>query len=138
MTTESEQIGQRAPFLGDARLHRRHRNLGRAAGDQGGENHAERCSFVVRSPTGQQETNEAGYDEAEQGDQWKIEGVRQAVTTGETSLFASTGSGGEVPLEARLLPREREVLLAAGTLKLDGSTRHPIEPFSPDRLAARE
>jgi aconitate hydratase len=82
--------------------------------------------------------DEAGYDEAEQGDRWKIEGVRQAVTTGETSLFASTGSGGEVPLEARLLPREREVLLAGGTLKLDGSTRHPIEPFSPDRLGAPE
>jgi aconitate hydratase len=60
--------------------------------------------------------DEAGYDEAEQGAEWKIEGVRRAVTTGETRLSASTGSGGDVSLEVRLLPREREVLLAGGTL----------------------
>jgi len=47
----------------------------------------------------------------------RIEGVCRAVTTGETRLSASTGSGGEVPLEVRLLPREREVLLAGGTLE---------------------
>jgi hypothetical protein len=39
------------------------------------------------------------------GDERKIEGVRRAVASGETRLLASTGSDGEVPLDARLLPR---------------------------------
>ena len=61
--------------------------------------------------------DEADYDAAEQGDEWKIEGVRRAVEAGETTLSASTCFGGEIALEARLLPREREVLLAGGTLE---------------------
>jgi aconitate hydratase len=61
--------------------------------------------------------DEAAYDRVEQGDEWKIEGVRRAVESGETMLSALTGSGEEITLEARLLPREREVLLAGGTLK---------------------
>ena len=59
--------------------------------------------------------DEADYDRAEQGDGWKIEGARRAVESGETTLSSSTGSGEEITLEARLLPREREVLLAGGT-----------------------
>ena len=67
--------------------------------------------------------NEADYDTAEQGDEWNIEGVRQAVESDEITLSTSTGSGGAIVLEALLLTREREVLLAGGTLKhlRDGS-----------------
>ena len=61
--------------------------------------------------------DEAGYAAAEQGDEWKIENARRTVASGETRLSASTGSGQEIPLEVRLLPREREILLAGGTLK---------------------
>jgi aconitate hydratase len=52
-----------------------------------------------------------------QGDAWKIEGVREALASGETELVAKSDAGSEIPLEARLLPREREVLLAGGMLK---------------------
>jgi aconitate hydratase len=61
--------------------------------------------------------DQADYGVAEQGEEWKIEGVRRAVESGETTLSASTGSGRGLILEARLLPSEREVLLAGGTLK---------------------
>ena len=62
--------------------------------------------------------NEDDYEQVSKGDEWKIEGVREAVESGETELVArSSAGGGGVPLEARLLPREREVLLAGGMLK---------------------
>ena len=61
--------------------------------------------------------DEDDYDKARQGDKWKIEGAREAVESGGTELAAKSESGEEVRLEARLLPREREVLLAGGMLK---------------------
>ena len=61
--------------------------------------------------------NEADYGSVSQGDVWKIEGVRAAIAAGETKLVARSEAGGEIELEARLLPREREILLAGGTLK---------------------
>jgi aconitate hydratase len=61
--------------------------------------------------------NESDYDKLDQGDTWKIEGVREAVASGETKLVARSEAGEEISLEARLLPREREVLLAGGMLK---------------------
>ena len=71
--------------------------------------------------------DEKDYDRVEQGDEWKIEGAREAVGAGETSLMAKDGGGEGIELEARLLPREREILLAGGTLKyLRESGRKPI------------
>ena len=61
--------------------------------------------------------NEADYERVNQGDMWKIEGVRAAIAAGGTKLMARSDAGGEIELEARLLPREREILLAGGTLK---------------------
>jgi aconitate hydratase len=61
--------------------------------------------------------NESDYEQVSQGDTWEIEGVREAVASGETKLIAKSEAGEEIPLEARLLPREREVLLAGGMLK---------------------
>ena len=61
---------------------------------------------------------EADYDKVQVGDAWKIDNVREAVSSGATELVAKSDSGGqEMRLEARLLPREREVLLAGGKLK---------------------
>ncbi len=62
--------------------------------------------------------DEDDYEQVKGGDEWKIEGVREAVESGETEFVARSSAGGaEIPLEARLLPREREVLLAGGMLK---------------------
>ena len=61
--------------------------------------------------------DEDDYDKMRQGDTWKIEGAREAVESGGTELAAKRESGEEIKLEARLLPRERRVLLAGGMLK---------------------
>jgi aconitate hydratase len=60
---------------------------------------------------------EADYDRLLQGDTWRIEGVRKAVAAGERRLTAKSHADEEIPLEARLLPREREILLAGGLLR---------------------
>ena len=70
--------------------------------------------------------DEGDYDRASEGDAWNIEGVRGAVEAGETGLVAR-GDGVEIGLEVRLSPREREILLAGGTLKyLRESGRRPV------------
>jgi predicted aconitate hydratase len=62
--------------------------------------------------------NEAAYERVSQGDTWKIESAREVVASGETRLVArGDDAGTEIELEARLLPREREILLAGGVLK---------------------
>jgi aconitate hydratase len=53
---------------------------------------------------------EGDYDRVEQGDEWTIGGVRETVESGGTAV------AGPVPLEARLTPREREILLAGGLI----------------------
>jgi hypothetical protein len=52
-----------------------------------------------------------------QGDTLKIEGVREAITVGEQTLMVNVDDGTRIGLEIGLSPREREVLLAGGTLK---------------------
>jgi aconitate hydratase len=61
--------------------------------------------------------DEVDYDRIRQGDTWRIEGVREAVAAGKSTLSASRDDGTEIGLEIRLSPREREVLLAGGMLK---------------------
>jgi aconitate hydratase len=60
---------------------------------------------------------EDDYERVSQGDTWKIEGVREAITAGEQALVVNSNDGTQIGLEIRLSPREREVLLAGGTLK---------------------
>jgi aconitate hydratase len=60
---------------------------------------------------------ENDYERVSQGDTWKIEGVREAITAGEQALVVNSNDGTQIGLEIRLSPREREVLLAGGTLK---------------------
>jgi len=52
--------------------------------------------------------DEADYERVEQGDQWRIPGIRATVEAGGTELE------GPVRLELRLAAREREILLAGG------------------------
>jgi aconitate hydratase len=60
---------------------------------------------------------EDDYERVNQGDMWKIEGVREAITADEQALTANSNDGEEIKLDIKLSPREREVLLAGGTLK---------------------
>ncbi|MDQ4126991.1 MAG: aconitate hydratase, partial [Actinomycetota bacterium] len=60
---------------------------------------------------------ESDYERVSQGDTWRIEGAREAVASGETTLTASSNGETEIGLEIRLSPGEREILLAGGTLK---------------------
>ena len=52
--------------------------------------------------------DEVDYEQVEQGDEWRISGIRAAVESGATQV------DGPVPLELRLTAREREILLAGG------------------------
>jgi aconitate hydratase len=60
---------------------------------------------------------EDDYERVSRGDTWKIEGVREPIAAGEQTLVVNTDDGTKIELEIRLSPREREVLLAGGTLK---------------------
>jgi len=80
--------------------------------------------------------DEEDYERANEGDAWRIGAVREAVEAGETRLVAK-GDGGEIGLEVRLSPREREILLAGGTLRyLRESGRKPIGVVEGDSAAA--
>ena len=61
--------------------------------------------------------NEADYERVSQGETWRIEGVRETIANRGARLAAKSDAGREIELEARLLPREREILLAGGMLK---------------------
>jgi predicted aconitate hydratase len=53
-----------------------------------------------------------------QGDEWSIQDVREAVAAGKQTLTVNTNDGAEIELEIKLSSRERDVLLSGGTLKL--------------------
>jgi hypothetical protein len=48
---------------------------------------------------------------------WRMEGVRKAISSRGERLSAKSDAGREIALEVRLLPRERQVLLAGGMLR---------------------
>jgi hypothetical protein len=60
---------------------------------------------------------ESEYERVKEGESWRIESAREVVASRETRLVASSDAGREIELHARLLPREREILLAGGVLK---------------------
>ena len=60
---------------------------------------------------------EGDYGRVSEGVTWKIEAVREGISSEETKLVATSADGEKINLEARLLPREREMLLAGGMLK---------------------
>jgi predicted aconitate hydratase len=51
----------------------------------------------------------------EQGDEWRIDGLAEAVRTGDTEVVAATPYG-DVRLGLELSPREREILLTGGLI----------------------
>jgi aconitate hydratase len=61
--------------------------------------------------------NEADYEQVSQGETWRIESVREVVSAQEPILAAKSDAEREIELEARLLAREREILVAGGMLK---------------------
>jgi aconitate hydratase len=81
--------------------------------------------------------DEEDYERVNQGDAWKIEGVREVVEGGETGLVVKGDAGGGIKLEARLLPNEREILLVGGMLKyLRKSGQRPIGVVKGDSASA--
>jgi aconitate hydratase len=85
--------------------------------------------------------DEEDYERVNQGDAWKIEGVREVVEGGETGLVVKGDARGGIKLEARLLPREREILLVGGMLKyrlkyLRKSGQRPIGVVKGDSASA--
>ena len=60
---------------------------------------------------------EADYDRVRQGEEWTIDGARAAVSNGATELVARGDTGRRIHLELALQPRERQILLAGGTLR---------------------
>src|SRR3712207_3138241 len=61
--------------------------------------------------------DEADYGAVRQGDAWKIDAVRESVAAGKRRLTARSDANTEIPIEAHLLAREREILLAGGMLR---------------------
>ena len=57
--------------------------------------------------------DEADFERAEQGQEWRIDGIADVVRTGGTELVAETPAG-PIRLEVRLTERERDVLVAGG------------------------
>jgi len=57
--------------------------------------------------------DEDDYERAEQGQEWRIDGVAVAARAGRTELVAQTPAG-PIRLEARLTERERNILVAGG------------------------
>jgi aconitate hydratase len=82
---------------------------------------------------------ETDYDLVNQGDGWRIEGVREAVADGKAKLVAKSEAGGEIPLDVRLLPRERRIFLAGGMLKyLRSGGEEPIGIVEGDSRSAED
>src|SRR5918999_999706 len=81
--------------------------------------------------------NEADYEQVSQDETWRIESVRALVSAQEPILAAKSDAGREIELEARLLAREREILLAGGMLKyLRGGGRQRIGIVEGDSASA--
>jgi aconitate hydratase len=57
--------------------------------------------------------DEDDYERAEQGQEWRIDGVAEAVRAGRTTLVAETPAG-PIRLEVELTDRERDILVAGG------------------------
>jgi hypothetical protein len=63
--------------------------------------------------------------------------VRETIANREMRLVAKSDAGSEIELEARLLPREREILLSGGMLKhLRAGGRERISVVEGDSASA--
>ena len=61
--------------------------------------------------------NKADYERVSQGDTGRIEGVREAVATGESTLTVSSNDEMEIELQIRVSPCGYQVFLVGGMLK---------------------
>ena len=60
--------------------------------------------------------NEADYDKMAEGDELYIENFREAIEKEKSAVLANKKNGARVELELNFTPRQREILLAGGTL----------------------
>ena len=61
--------------------------------------------------------DEDDYERVERGHAWRMEDIQKEISSGGERLSAESDAGRELALEVRLLPRERQVLLAGGVLR---------------------
>ena len=59
---------------------------------------------------------EADYDKISEGDKIRIDGFREAIASGERAYLTVEGSDEKIPLVLSFSERQREILLAGGTL----------------------
>ena len=59
---------------------------------------------------------EADYDKISEGDKIRIDGFRKAIASGERAYLTVEGSDEKIPLVLSFSERQREILLAGGTL----------------------
>ena len=60
--------------------------------------------------------NEEDYDKISEGDGIYIEGFREAIANADRAILVNPENGARVELKLDFTPRQREILLAGGTL----------------------
>jgi aconitate hydratase len=61
--------------------------------------------------------NAGDYEKIAQGDEWALEGAREAIKTGaERLVIRNVSRGVDVPVTATLTARQRDIILAGGLL----------------------
>ena len=60
--------------------------------------------------------NEADYDKIAEGDEILIEGFKEAIASKSEAVLVNKTNGERVPLVLNFSARQREILLAGGTL----------------------
>jgi len=66
---------------------------------------------------------EEDYENVTQGEEWEIPDARARLSRGEPLVLRHTGTGQEIPLRYAFTPRETEMLLAGGLLRLIRDTQ---------------
>jgi aconitate hydratase len=59
---------------------------------------------------------EDDYDKLSEGDDLYIEGFEEAIRSSDTAVLVNRKNGARVELSLNFTPRQREILLAGGTL----------------------
>jgi aconitate hydratase len=61
--------------------------------------------------------SEADYDKVAEGDRIRIDGFKKAISEGEDALLVNETTGEKIPLKLSYTKRQRDILLAGGTLE---------------------
>jgi hypothetical protein len=94
-----ERVGSRTPRFGDGGFGRRHRDLGEAAWDERGKDHAERLLLLVEGPAGEHDAVAAadGLRSRRETRVGRLEAEAVSLLDGKYLLPEAAGQGEEVP-----------------------------------------